>query len=71
MARESEKVQYTLDKINNETLKSGKEMREVSIDLFAALITIVELQQKQIDELHEEINRTHKTETYINIKEHE
>ena len=71
MARESEKVQYTLDKINNETLKSGKEMREVSIDLFAALITIVELQQKQIDELHEEINRTHKIETYINIKEHE
>jgi hypothetical protein len=51
MARESEKVQYTLDKINNETLKSGKGMRKVSADLFAALITIVELQQKQIDEL--------------------
>lgn len=57
MARESEKVHYTLNKINNEILKSGKGTREVSIDLFAALITIVELQQKQIDQLSEELKR--------------
>lgn len=57
MARESEKVHDVLNRINNGTLTSGKGMREVSIDLFASLITIVELQQKQIDELREEINR--------------
>lgn len=57
MARESEKVHYTLDRINNEFLNSGKGMRSVSIDLFSALIVIVELQQKQIDQLLEEVKR--------------
>jgi hypothetical protein len=55
MATESEKVHYTLDKINTETLKSGRDMRAVSADLFASLLVIVELQQKQIDELRKQI----------------
>ena len=59
MAHESEKVHDVLNTINTKILTSGKGMREVSIDVFAALITIVELQQKQIDELREEINRIH------------
>jgi hypothetical protein len=57
MAKESEKVHYVLNEINTKILTSGKGMREVSIDVFAALITIVELQQKQIDGLREEINK--------------
>jgi hypothetical protein len=57
MAKESEKVHYALNTINTEILTSGKGMREVSVDVFAALITIVELQQKQIDGLREEVNR--------------
>jgi hypothetical protein len=59
MAHESEKVHDVLNTINTKILTSGKGMREVSIDVFAALITIVELQQKQIDGLREELNRIH------------
>ena len=57
MAHESEKVHDVLNTINTKILTSGKGMREVSLDVFAALITIVELQQKQIDELRAELNR--------------
>jgi len=57
MAHESEKVHDVLNTINTKILKSGKGMREASIDLFSALLVIVDLQQKQIDELREEINR--------------
>ena len=59
MAHESEKVHDVLNTINTKILTSGKGMREVSIDVFAALITIVVLQQKQIDGLREELNRIH------------
>lgn len=55
MAKESEKVHYTLQEINEVTLKSGKSSREVSMQLFASLLVIVELQQKQIDELRTKI----------------
>jgi hypothetical protein len=57
MAKESEKVHDVLNTINTEILTSGKGMREASIDLFSALLVIVDLQQKQIDGLREEINR--------------
>jgi hypothetical protein len=59
MAYESEKVHDVLNTINTKILKSGKEMRGASIDLFSALLVIVDLQQKQIDELREELNRIH------------
>jgi len=60
MAHESEKVHDVLNTINTKILTSGKGMREASIDLFSALLVIVDLQQKQIDELREELNRIYK-----------
>jgi len=55
MATESEKVHDVLNTINTKILTSGKGMREVSIDLFSALLVIVDLQQKQIDGLTQQI----------------
>ena len=55
MAHESEKVHDVLNTINTKILTSGKGMREASIDLFLALLVIVDLQQKQIDELTQQI----------------
>jgi hypothetical protein len=57
MAHESEKVHDVLNTINTKILTSGKGMRDASIDLFSALLVIVDLQQKQIDELRAELNR--------------
>jgi hypothetical protein len=53
MTKESKKVHYTLQQINEVTLNSGKSSREISMELFASLLVIVDLQQKQIDRLEE------------------